>query len=80
MEWSFVLEALHILRTPQHIIDVIQHCLESASMSINWQGIPTQSFLPSRRLRQGDPLSPLLFVIALDRLSHCIMDAVNNGD
>lgn len=49
-------------------------------MSINWQGTPTQSFLPSRGLRQGDPLSPLLFVITLDRLSHCIMDAVKNGD
>lgn len=36
-------------------------------------------FFPSRGLRQGDPISPLLVVIAIERLSHCIQDAVNNG-
>lgn len=48
-------------------------------MSVNWQGRVTSDFAPSHGLRQGNPMSPLLFVMALERLSHCIMDAVNDG-
>lgn len=79
MEWSFVKDCLEMLRFPTHIVDLIYACLSSVSMSINWQGRPSERFFPSRGLRQGDPMSPLLFVIALERLSHCIKDAVTDG-
>lgn len=80
MEWSFIRECLDLLRfPPPHIAELIHACLSSVSMSINWHGCPSEKFFPTRGLRQGDPMSPLLFVIALERLSHCIQDAVLDG-
>lgn len=54
-------------------------CLESSSFKILWNGDKTENFLPSRGIRQGDPLSPYIFVICMKYLSHFIAYLVNNG-
>lgn len=56
------------------------HCISSSTMSINWQGSNTPSFSPSRGIRQGDPLSPYLIVLCMERLSHCIQDSLDCSD
>lgn len=47
--------------------------------SILWNGEKLPLFKPSRGLRQGDPLSPYLFVLCLEKLSHLINEAVSMG-
>lgn len=47
-------------------------------MSIMLNGIPIEAFNPSRGLRQGDPLSPFLFILAVDGLGRLIKARVNS--
>ncbi|XP_072064218.1 uncharacterized protein [Arachis hypogaea] len=48
-------------------------------MRIFWNGDALNEFQPSRGIRQGDPLSPYIFVLCMERLSHLINDAVSMG-
>ena len=59
------------------IIDVIYDCITTCSMCVLWNGVPTKSFKPTRGIRQGDPLSPYIFVMCMERLAHVIEAAVS---
>ncbi|XP_058733006.1 uncharacterized mitochondrial protein AtMg01250-like [Vicia villosa] len=52
----------------------------SSSMSVIVNGSPTKEFIVERGLRQGDPISPFLFVIVAEGLKCLINRAVANGD
>ncbi|GKU98552.1 hypothetical protein SLEP1_g11544 [Rubroshorea leprosula] len=57
----------------------IQECLRSSLVSILVNGSPSRQFKVSRGLRQGDPLSPLLFLIVAEGLNGLVSEAVRKG-
>ena len=54
-------------------------CLSTAQMNVLWNREMTEDFQPGRGIRQGDPISPYIFVLCIERLSHGIFQAVNQG-
>nr|GEU55770.1 cysteine-rich receptor-like protein kinase [Tanacetum cinerariifolium] len=57
----------------------IGSCLSSTSISVLINGSPSKEFHMERGLRQGDPLSPLLFLLIAEALQVTITEACNKG-
>jgi hypothetical protein len=59
--------------------DMLSGLLATSSTQILLNGIPGQSITHRRGLRQGDPLSPMLFILVMDILNLLITRAVEAG-
>jgi hypothetical protein len=73
LEWSFLLKILELLGFHPTCINWIGQCISNSSFSILLDGSPYGNFKPSRGIRQGDPLSPFLFILGSEILSRLIL-------
>ncbi|GKB86411.1 RNA-directed DNA polymerase, eukaryota, reverse transcriptase zinc-binding domain protein [Tanacetum coccineum] len=72
-------QVMHFMGFSEKWIKWIKGCLYSARSSILINGSPTREFNINRGLRQGDPLSPFLFIIAMEGLHVAVEDALSAG-
>lgn len=75
VDWRYLEACLLDFGFNRIIVKLVMHCVTSSSLSILWNGKHLPSFLPTRGLRQGDPLPPYLFVICTEKLSLAISEA-----
>ena len=79
VDWAFLLEILTHLGFGPTWVSIISNLLRSASTQIILNGIPGESIFHQRGLRQGDPLSPMLFILVMDVLNSLFIKAESEG-
>ena len=76
LNWNFIEQVLYEVKIPIQLVKLIMSCVSTASYQIVLNGELSESFTGSRGIRQGDPLSPYLFVLCMEKLSHTIQHAI----
>ncbi|XP_061371034.1 uncharacterized protein LOC133313656 [Gastrolobium bilobum] len=80
MSWKFIHEVLSEANFLVSLVNLIMQCISSSELEIFWNGTQAGSISPSRGLRQGDPLSPYIFVLCMEKLSHLITDSLEKKE
>ena len=79
VDWTFILTVMQNMGFGEKWIRWIKWCISTTSFSVLVNGTPTGFFQSSRGLRQGDPLSPYLFVIDMEVFSAFLKRVVEGG-
>ncbi|XP_028945660.1 uncharacterized protein [Malus domestica] len=78
VEWDFLEAVLLKLGFSRDWTNLVMNCVRTVKFAILLNGQPGKWFSPSRGIRQGDPLSPYLFLMVSDVLSRMIQRGVDD--
>ena len=80
VEWDFLETTMRLFGFCNKWIGWIMAAVKSVHYSVLINGSPHGYITPTRGIRQGDPLSPYLFILCGDILSHLINGRASSGD
>ncbi|XP_057813460.2 uncharacterized protein LOC131027422 [Cryptomeria japonica] len=79
VNWNFLFKVLKTMGFGDKLIKLIGECISTVTYFVLLNGSPLENFRASRGLRQGDPLSPYLFIILAEVLDSNFNSMVNKG-
>ncbi|XP_037493252.1 uncharacterized protein LOC105630354 [Jatropha curcas] len=79
VSWNYLTKMLLALGFSDRWVSWMHMCFAKVTYSVNVNGIEVGPILPGRGLRQGDPISPYLFLIVAEGLSLLLQNAERRG-
>ena len=79
VEWACLDKIMEKLGFVELWRRLIMRCMITISYAFNINGRPRGHIIPTRGIRQGDPLSPYLFLLCAEGLSALIKSSVESG-
>ena len=80
VNWSFLKEVLRAYGFKHDWVKWIRNLISTAFFSILVNGSPSSTFHASHGLRQGDPLSPFLFILLVEGLGRTLKAQQTQGE
>ena len=80
VDWDYLEEILTAFGFSHDWVKWIGNLISLAFFSIRVNGSPSDTFHPSRGLRQGDPLSPFLFILLAEGLGRILKAQQRTGE
>lgn len=80
VEWNFLEKLMIRMGFNERWVGLIMTCIKIVTYLVLVNGEPKGLITPSRGIRQGDPLSPFLFLLCTKGLHGLIKQVANSGD
>ncbi|KAM6593181.1 hypothetical protein CsatA_000884 [Cannabis sativa] len=80
VEWSFLCDMMLKMGFDSRVTNLIYQCISTVTYSVTHGGHELDPLTPSRGIRQGDPLSPYLFLICAEGFSSLIKSFEARGE
>jgi ribonuclease HI len=79
VEWSFLEGVMRHMGFAERWIQLVMMCVTTVKYSVVINGEPCGHITPTRGIRQGDPISPYLFLLCAEVLSSMVSKANREG-
>ncbi|XP_063948034.1 uncharacterized protein LOC135152130 [Daucus carota subsp. sativus] len=80
LNWEFLFNVLHLQGFHPVFVNWLKICIMGSMVSVKVNGVLEGYFKCQSGLKQGDPLSPYLFVLAMEVLTATLNQATSTGD
>jgi hypothetical protein len=79
VEWAYVESIMRKMGFAERWISLVMECIRTVQFSVLIDGVPKGFINPTRGIRQGDPLSPYIFLLCAEGLSALLQKASSSG-